>query len=68
MPETTGVIRRIIDRDGVFKVSLPNHAGYFHVAGGAAYDDIVARLRAAEASGATISFRYDARLNITEML
>ncbi len=68
MPETTGVIRRIIERDGDFKVSLPNHSGYFHVAEGEGHDDIVTQLRAAEASGATISFRYDARLNITEML
>lgn len=68
MPETTGVIRRIVERDGAVRVSLPNHDGYFHVAAGDTHDDIVNQLRAAEASGATISFRYDARLNITEML
>lgn len=68
MPETTGVIRRIVERDGAVRVSLPNHSGYFHVAEGDAHDDIVNQLRAAEASGATISFRFDARLNITEML
>ncbi len=68
MPETTGVIRRLVERDGAFMISLPNHSGYFRVAGGAAHADIINQLRAAEASGATISFRYDARLNITEML
>lgn len=67
MPESTGVIRRIVERDGGFKVSFPNHAGYFSVADGENRDALIARLRDAAQSGATISFRFDARLHITEI-
>lgn len=68
MPETRGIIRRIIERDGVVKISLPDHSGYFQVAAGDAQDDILARLREAEARGEAVSFRYDAHLQITELL
>lgn len=68
MPESSGVIRRIVERDGGFKVSFPNHAGYFSVADGENRDALIARLREAEKKGATISFRFDARLNIIEII
>jgi hypothetical protein len=68
MPESTGVIRKIVERDGVFKVSFPNHSGYFSVAEGENRTVLIARLRDAAQSGATISFRFDARLVITDIL
>lgn len=66
--ESTGVIRRIVERDGVFRVSFPEHAGYFYVAQGDDAESITERLRAAAAAGTTITFRFDARLRITEIL
>lgn len=66
MPETQGIIRRIVERDGVVKISLPNHSGYFQV--GMGQQDILTRLREAEARGETVAFRYDAHLQITELL
>ncbi|MFN7114352.1 MAG: hypothetical protein ACK4PK_08330 [Alphaproteobacteria bacterium] len=68
MPESKGVIRRIVERDGGFKVSFPNHSGYFSVAEGENRDDLIARLRDAAQTGTTITFRFDARLKITELL
>ncbi|HRI76017.1 MAG TPA: hypothetical protein PLX33_03410 [Alphaproteobacteria bacterium] len=67
--ESTGIIRRIVERDGVFRVSFPEHAGYFSIAPDTA--DAAAleqRLRSAADTGATITFRFDARLRITEIL
>lgn len=67
MPESKGVIRRIVERDGGFKVSFPNHSGYFSVAEGESREALIARLRDAAQSGATITFRFDARLHITDI-
>ncbi|MDY0008132.1 MAG: hypothetical protein RBS08_00365 [Bdellovibrionales bacterium] len=67
MPESQGVIRRMIERDGVFMVSFPNHAGYFSIAEGDAQSAMTERIRRAAESGETISFRFDARLQITEI-
>lgn len=67
MPQSTGVIRKIVERDGAFKVSFPNHSGYFSVAEGENRDALIARLRDAAQTGATISFSFDARLHIIEI-
>ena len=55
MPQSTGVVRRIIERDGRFMVSFPNHAGYFKIASGENHEALIARIRAAADSGATNS-------------
>lgn len=67
MPRSQGVVRRIVERDGRFMVSFPNHAGYFTVAAGVAHDALVARIRAAADRGATLDFTFDKDLNITDI-
>lgn len=66
--QSIGVIRRIVERDGEFMVSFPEYAGYFSVAHGDTYEEMVARLRAAAESGATITFCYDADHRIIDIL
>ena len=67
MPQSTGVVRRIIERDGRFMVSFPNHSGYFKIAEGAAQDDLIARIRAAAEKGTTLDFTFDKEFNITDI-
>lgn len=67
MPQSTGVVRRIIERDGRFMVSFPNHAGYFKIASGENHEALIARIRAAADSGATLDFTFDKDFNITHI-
>lgn len=67
MPSSTGVVRKIVERDGRFMVSFPNHSGYFKIADSARQDDLIARIRAAADSGATLDFSFDKDFNITDI-
>lgn len=67
MPQSTGVIRKIIERDGRFMVSFPNHSGYFKIAAGDRHEALIARIRAAAESGATLDFTFDKDFNITDI-
>ncbi|HEX2751563.1 MAG TPA: hypothetical protein VHP34_00345 [Alphaproteobacteria bacterium] len=67
MPQSSGVIRKIVERDGRFMVSFPNHSGYFKVADGKQQDALIARIRAAAESGVTLDFTFDKDFNIIDI-
>jgi hypothetical protein len=60
MPQSKGVVRRIIEEDEEFLVCFANHDGYFHVE----EQSLRNTIRKAEGEGREISFTYDPTLKI----
>ncbi len=64
----SGKIRKIVEDNGQFLVSLADHDGYFTVADNELSDFLQGMFREAYAAGTEVSFRYNKDLVISEML
>lgn len=64
----TGKIRKIVEDNGQFLVSLADHDGYFTVADNELSDFLQGMFRDAHAAGTEVSFRYNKDLVVQEMI
>ncbi len=68
MPQTSASIRRIIEQNEEFLVSLHGHDGYFKVPDSALAAELRAQIKSALESQQTVTLHYDAALNITSIV
>ncbi len=62
MPESKGVVKKIVEKDGRVLVSFPNHAGYFKLP-----PDMLDLAVESREKGRELSFSFDRELNITKI-
>lgn len=60
MPESKGVVKKIVEREGRILVSFPNHAGYFKLP-----PDMLALAVESKEKGRELQFTFDRELHIT---
>jgi hypothetical protein len=65
--ESKGIVRRVIEQDGGFLVSFPNHDGYFKIPESDQAADLKQKIRGAQDSKEEISFVFDKELNILKI-
>ena len=62
--ESKGIVRRVIEEDGEFLVSFPNHDGYFKIPPSAQAPELRKKILDAKAGQREITFVFDKDLNI----
>ncbi|MBI3441961.1 MAG: hypothetical protein HY052_09235 [Proteobacteria bacterium] len=66
--ESKGVVRRIIEEEGEFLVSFPNHDGYFKVPVSDQAPVLKGKVMKSKADNKEIVFTFDQKLNILKIL
>jgi len=66
--KSKGVVRGIIEEDGVLLVSFLNHDGYFRIAKGWRTTKLRERIMKAQRDGEEIQITFDRDLNILQVL